>query len=242
MATFHPGSGYAGPITVGGQRFSKGAGGNLVVQASTNNRAPSASNKAGTSPVPSPAFALVDQLIFNLDATYELLTGQAAWVNYATTIAGDWDLCANCNPGASGKKLFRQYNFNRVLVGAPTVTTPIDPTASAGTLAGYVEIILDTSSGNYIVTNFEFTPAEVVWVTASLNQGMANPLAPVDPSQYGLPQGSGQLYDFALAMANATGVFPPPGQGRTALIECCTFDSNGAPGLKQTVELHVLTV
>lgn len=54
-----------------------------------------------------------------------MLADPTVWEDYASDIAGQWSLCANCAPEIAGKKLFRQYNFNRTLLGLAVVTAPV---------------------------------------------------------------------------------------------------------------------
>lgn len=107
-----------------------------VLQSANNNRRNIGKATTGKAKNASPAFDALDSQITHLDASYDLLTNQPDWVTWAVEMEGYWDLCANCAPEASGKKIFRQLNFNRSVLGLPALTTPpaFAPPAGLGDL------------------------------------------------------------------------------------------------------------
>jgi hypothetical protein len=94
-------------------------------------------NHKGQAGNPSTGYQLLDQQILALDAEYDQLLPTTVWDTYAANILGKWILCANCDVELSGKKLYRQYNSNRLALGLPRVTAPIDNTEYADFLQWY---------------------------------------------------------------------------------------------------------
>lgn len=189
---------------------------------------------------PSSRFTNLDNLITSLDASFDALTDPSPWVAYAAAITGNWQLCANCQPDYGAKKLFRQYNFNRALAGAATVAVPVDATA----------FCLTTGMSVYYQAAFTgFAPTSTVsWgsgvdgniVTAVLGQALENPRLLLNPLDNGFPETSGPAFTWAKAIANT--LYPaglPSGLTET-YVPLCSSDSNGAPGLRENIEVIIL--
>jgi hypothetical protein len=168
----------------------------------------------------------MDQLILHLDATYETIATQADWVTYAANIAGEWDLCANCSPDASGKKLFRQYNFNRTLRGLPIVNTPVDNTEYA-VPASLIFYYVDAADPLGPSLQVSFGPTGITTiVTAQLGLQNANPsldttgLLPIQTVT------AGPLFDFGQQVTMAVCTLNGPQENWVS----CNQNQDGAPG------------
>ena len=144
MAKYNPGITPPSEQVIDGILYQQKINQSPTLQLSNQNRAKMEnSGFAGNS-----KFANLDRSITQLDAQFDALPNQADWNDYAANIDGEWALCANCTPMSSGKKLFRQYNWNRFLLGKPTITVPIDNTESAIT-QGSGMVIVWNSPGMY---------------------------------------------------------------------------------------------
>jgi hypothetical protein len=209
MAIFTGGTASAQPQVQAGMNFTVGAQGQGVVNQSNNNRMK-----------PTPAFAALDAQILSLDAMYEQLSDKSPWVTYAANIGGLWQLCANCEPDAGPKKLYRQYNFNRSILGLPSVSAPIDDTewAHASDFSiGYEPSTGAPSDCTFLANYF----SEQDYYLLQTGQVMANQyiiLGPLDTPPVWFP--GDRIFDFWLPYLAG-----PP-------ISCCTFTASGAPGRK----------
>lgn len=154
---------------------------------------------------------------------------QTAWNNYAANIDGDWQLCANCAPSSIGKKLFRQYNFYRALLGLPAVNEPLDDTEFAvqnGAAMGY-------SPAPVIGPPFvNFEPAVIgtsTIIVAQVGLGLQNPILDMTGLIYTVYFAGSAPYNFAAAVWNAL----PGNPANVNEFTCCCFNASGAPGLKE---------
>lgn len=150
------------------------------------------------------------------------MSSKAEWETYAANIDGLWQLCANCQPDSSAKKLFRQYNYNRTILGLPIALSPIDNTEWCG----------DTQ----LQPNFDFTdPASPFLLMTGSTDGLPSYLivqagsVMTNPFFYipdGLPGNTyfpgDTAYDFWLAFITK--------YGQGFFNACCT-KPDGAPGL-----------
>lgn len=219
MAIFAAGAGYVQPVVHEGIMFSVGAQGQLVAGPSTTNRLDTTQRTVPAASAPNPSFSQLDNEITSLDASYDLLTDKSPWVAYAAAIAGLWRLCANCQPDAAGKKLYRQYNWNRSLIGLPRVTAPVDGTAYGPAVPAIAEYNpLGLPIGTLGFTQCSSPHAYYLVVQNGL--GLLNPIvhlaASLDP----------QLFTLGSTNWNALLGLQP-----ATLYLACGFDDNGAPGL-----------
>lgn len=122
MAKFNPGPDFTASNVTDGTKFQALPSGTFVMQQANNNRGFSGYNVPRMKPANNGSFQTMDLLITSLDARFEQLGNQAEWNAFAAANTDQWSLCANCEPDKSGKKLFRQVNFNRSQVGLPVET------------------------------------------------------------------------------------------------------------------------
>lgn len=219
MAIFTPGLGYVQPTVLDGTMLSVGAQQQPVATLATNNRHRSRSRiyRGGTSTMP--GFESMDSLILTLDAQYDTLPNQADWISYAAAINGEWQLCANCQPESTGKKLFRQYNFNRFLIGLPLVTVPVDATEFAAVTV-FTMNWLPFAPGQPISLSADPATTQALYFVVPVNQQLANPAVPV-PIPGATTIGAGDVGYAALL------TIPP-----FTTVQVCVFTTNGAPGLQ----------
>ena len=146
------------------------------------------------------------------------MSTQAEWDVYADNITDGWDLCANCTRDATGKKLFRQYNFYRTLLGLPIVLSPIDNTEFQSPSGMFLEWVPPNPGPEMIL----MTPgawSHFGWGFYQCGQALGNPRVRVtqtDDTQQLLPSAPG--YQLLLATLPAGGLL------------ACTCTDNGAPG------------
>jgi hypothetical protein len=178
-------------------------------------------------------FTMLDSTIVELDNTYDLLPDKTPWVTYATKIAGEWSLCANCQPDSGAKKLFRQYNFNRQLIGLPVASAPVDDTEVCDAIV---------SNGNWypnalptamsVIDAFSSKPS--FYVVATIGQALANPFIIFLTADSGVVQPVPNLYSAWLQeVMTALGIFGSATStvGNAAV---CVFTASGAPGIRNT--------
>jgi len=224
MATFNPASGFSQGSVIDGALYTLPPGLTPRMKTATNNRGRGVVTGIQKGAKNISRFSQIDALITSLDATYEQLSNQADWISYAVAIAGDWDLCANCNPGSSGKKLFRQYNFNRELLGLAWVTAPIDPTEAAH--ASFVEVHLSDSLNEVVVFGLGSLPD--TWYIFQFGNLLNNPALLIPAPGTGLVASPGSpWYDETAPFFSPTGT--------TTFWPACTSADSGAPGLRVTV-------
>jgi hypothetical protein len=241
MAIFQPGAPDPSGTVNEGILYTTPVNGPPVMQRANNNRSVRKGPLGRASSASSASFLNLNQAIVNLDAGYELLPDKTPWVLYAVAIAGQWQLCANCAPDAGGKKLYRQYNFNRGLISLPVISVPIDPTATAASTA--LNIFVETLDGGatYTVTIDGIPPIVPCYVVANVGRSLGNPVWLIDATQMntGITAGSG--YVWAMAITEALGLIGRPDGDYPLFIRCCYFDINGAPGINESNEylLHV---
>lgn len=185
---------------------------------------------------PSADFQNLNQTIKNLDGEYDALPNQADWIIYAGNISGEWQLCANCAPGPSGKKLFRQYNFNRIALGLAQVTVPIDNTESAG--SGPTEIHLTPNGGppNFLFRYIWPSAMDGLTVIAQQGQQAGNPQYTLIAADNGQFVFAGPTWDFIQQVI--AGVENPANPDFGSPVQHgCWFTANGAPGDSQAITI-----
>lgn len=250
MAIFEPGSGYIKPIVLQDLNFTKGAEKQHVINRANNNRkshrakvgqskAQAAASIGSWSTPMTPAFQSLDQLIRSLDAQYELLPNQLDWINFSLYLDPDWGLCANCVLPATGKKLYRQYNFNRNISTRLTVGTPVDAGefCSLNGIEAYLFLNAPTADYDVIITS-ESIGGD--WVVAQVGLALLNPIHKF-PGASGFYSGpmtdaTGQWY---LAILAAMGIVIIPGN-HDYTVNICPFATEGTPGLMQSMIIHVI--
>jgi len=180
MAIYKPSAGGVPRGSLPGATLTVGGGGQPVMWTPTSNRL-----------VPTPAFALLDQLILSLDAQFDALPDQAPWFTYAAAIADHWQLCANCNPASTGKKLFRQYNFNRHIIGLPPVAAPASYSETSDIAYIEMSLVIIPPAGSYIIISTDPQPTACL-VTAQVGAVLSNPsiLIPALAFHVNIPEGS----------------------------------------------------
>jgi hypothetical protein len=209
------------------------------VQAANNNRGrPTGQGSQARGPSGA-GFLNLDNQITALDASYDALADQTPWVTYAANIAGEWQLCANCSPESSGKKLYRQYNFNRQLLGLATVISPIDDTEYAQPTEMDATFNNSASSPPQDVISRWLPPTNDPWVVAQVGQIGANPMYHMDEADNDVHRTAGPIFDFYLSICKALALLGPPGTVKTAVFNCCTMMPSGAPGLQVQLDLGV---
>lgn len=191
---------------------------------------------AGNSSV---GFQELNNQITSLDAQYDALANKAPWLTYAANIAGEWSLCANCAPSLAGKKLFRQYNFNRILQLNLVINAPVDDTATcADPQMFWIYDTTDIVPTATIAGDVGWTAP--VWYTAPLGRGMLNPTVLVDNTTINIPQPAGTpiwVWMTEVLTLNGGILQPPPSPWQMV---CCVSDSNGAPGFKSVYEGQII--
>jgi hypothetical protein len=180
----------------------------------------------------SSGFQQTDALITSLDATYDALPDKTPWITYAAFRGGNWQLCANCQPDAGPKKLYRQYNWNNALAGLPLAAAPVDPTE---TISIAVLELQYWNNGPLGGPNAQFTltPGDYLIVaTAQLGMTVGNPQMTNILGDNGttlLPSD----FEFAAIQQIMFAAFPAPTPGTNLRnITMCMASQTGAPMMK----------
>lgn len=227
-----------------------------VIQTSNNNRA------AGLGPVPAPRpgprppvknrrgqghrgvrgrsgisgalFKSLDNLIVVLDNSFDHLANKTPWTIYASNIAGAWALCANCQPDFGAKKLFRQYNFNRSLVGLGVASVPVDDTEVCDAVPS--NLVIDTTGIAPTATlNGGSMTFGAYFAVASSGLSLSNPLAALNTVLFGVPQPLGSVvYSWGDQVMTLAGIASLPGVNFID-VWVCVFNPDGAPGSRHSV-------
>lgn len=230
----------------------------IVAQMANNNRAPGvpgAGAVPGTAGAPrrsrrgsgrskggrglgvsGPAFTALDQRIVALDQNYTLLVDKDPWVDYAFNIAGEWSLCANCQPDGGAKKLYRQYNFWRGLIDLPDIDAPVDDSAT-GNVGGIFFVYTDTPALQVCSIGITSIPPSGRWLFGQVGQAMGNPQIHTSPGDYGIDLSITSPVGVWLdAVAQGLKLASSPVE-QDVLFWLCSCDDDGAPALRQLVEL-----
>lgn len=203
----------------------------LRMQKANNNRSHSKNSVAKAISGSSSYFQNLDAQITNLDGQYDMLRNQIDWVTYAGNITGEWQLCANCQPDSSGKKLYRQYNFNRSASGLPEISTPVSNTAYSAPMTFQVTWNYPgIGTGDNIDFSITAHP-HPQWIQTQLGIGSTNPVFFFDGSTTGVFFPGSPQYDYFVG--NWVKRFGHPSAGFAEFtFQTCVWDANGAPGLK----------
>lgn len=198
----------------------------------------SGSGFAGSGPS-STGFQMLDASIFNLDASFEQLTAtqKTAWENYATKIAGEWELCANCAPSTAGKKLYRQYNFTRASLGLTPLSAPVSGTEFQARRVTSLNLdqsmILGPTSASYTMS----PGSQNVTATFQFGRALGNPTFTFSSARAGIGLLPGAP-EFAQIVTVVLEGIPNPTPGpNNAGVKACSATSNGAPGLRVECDL-----
>lgn len=189
----------------------------------------------------SQGFQSLDQQIFHLDASYDLLPDKTPWETYEANIGAEWELCASCAPGVRPKKLFRQYNLNRSTIGIPAVTIPIDITEVCHIVVTAIE--LTNLSGVFVaVLRGDMFGDATGYLFPRIGLVGGNPLLEVTAATFigNYPIGSNE-YNFCAAVVNQ--IFPgmPSGVSVTDA-PVCVFTPNGAPGDQSRPNVELINI
>ena len=217
-----------------GGMLTVGAQGSRIITPPTNNRSRGGHGYRGGQSPGQPGFANIDALILHLDALFDALPNQADWTTYAANITGEWSLCANCDPGASGKKLFRQYNFNRFQLGLPITTTPVSNVEFAD--AGLNSVFGDSEPPPpFSAGGTGGIQTQPIWYTFQTNAQLANPTILIPPALgFWNWASTDPAYTFFLNLVTAQ-FGATPGSVSSGPITACTMTTTGAPGLRYAI-------
>lgn len=163
---------------------------------------------------------------------------QSDWDTYAANIDTQWQLCANCTVPLTGKKLYRQYNLNRQLLGLSDVDSPIDNTETAQ-IEGFDALYYrGPDLIPYVLWEANNGGADA-YLLGQKNLGMANPMVAIPPGSSGPSTiTNGPVFDFVQAMIAGEPLtfFTPPD---TYYFQACQFTDDGAPGLQIRIAIAI---
>lgn len=237
MAILNVNAGQPTSGSINGTRINLGSTTSVTMTTSSNNRRATANSKRGTGVVPTPIFSPMDNLVTSLDAQFDLLPNQTAWNLYALSIAGQWDLCANCQPDTGGKKLFRQINYNRTLLGQPLITVP-PGTAPAPACAGLVVNMAWNNINNWwFLTGGSLPADDGVQVTARVGQGLGNPSYVLNSANNNQGHTVTPLVTWCAAILTALGYVIGDGQHGSINVPLCCSSITGIPSVASNMLL-----
>lgn len=228
MAIYTPTAGGIPRAVVDGVMQSVGGQGQPVITTANNNRVN-----------PTPQFSAMDQVILSLDALYDSLPNQAAWVAYALAMTGQWDLCANCQPDASAKKIFRQLNFWRQVVQLATVTVPPAVPLGGDPPAIWVEYYAVLSTGYSLISLLGGPDYSDFQLIGQIGLALGNPI-------YDGPYGAGPswfpgdpFYIWWVEILNGLGFDLTTPQVEVATVGVCCCHPDGQPGHSQVATCDI---
>lgn len=208
-----------------------GVTGATRVQQANNNRSTKRGSMGRATSSSSASFQNMDQVIRNLDAEYELLPDKSPWLTYAENIAFEWNLCANCQPDYGAKKLYRQYNFNRLALGLPNTATPTDE-EEISSCFGF-NVYCTTNGSGALATcapEWELSSAGTK-LFVQLGLLLLNPVVDLKIAEYGVTLTSGATFntfsEILIILGEGIVKTTPP----EYTVGCCQSTANGAPGL-----------
>jgi hypothetical protein len=239
MAKLKPSSTTPLNTVVDGMMISVPALGSVTYKQANNNLKTRPGNKAKMASGVSAAFQNLDAQIRSLDAQYDMLADPLAWTIYASNIVGDWDLCANCEPGPSGKKLYRQVNYNRALLGLAQLTLPIDDEEYAEGDQIYLTYQNYPGPGYPLAGIVTFYAVLPIVVFAQVGRANANPLLELTSANTGIDLFSGPAFDWVQQVCTDTVGLTPAGGYAAQDIKGCICTPDGAPGHQQTISVGV---
>jgi hypothetical protein len=248
MAIASPNDGVPPQVVATTRLSNQGPNAPAVLSTATSNRTRSkgaklrigiAKQEAGAQPPPVPSgFTPLDQLILSLDSAYDQLTPtqQTKWTTLAA--AYTWSLCANCQPDSSGKKLYRQTNYFRRLIG---LTQLDDPTGLAPPFSkGYVLQPYYTTSSNTPPTTYVqwgvIAQPEGTIAIANIGRQLNNPWVVLHQSWQGAFLTSGPGFNFVVLLC--TWAFPQPQPTNFATIPFCYCTPDGLPLISEQVGIE----
>lgn len=163
------------------------------------------------------AFQNLDATIVFLDGQYDVLPDKAPWIEYAEGISGEWDLCASCPAEDSAKKLYRQYNYNRLLMGTGIINSPVVPDETADFFLNTIQHIVSTDT---VLVGHADTTGDWFTVT-NLDGSMNNPNVQFGTADYvGVQYPGSPLYNLWSQVWSGD-----------KFVKLCIATQNGAPGL-----------
>lgn len=231
MAIIVPSGSVPFPGSTQGFILTRGAQGQPVMVPATSNRKGWSRFKSLKATAGPQSFQVLDALILNLDATYDQLTNIPTWEAFALAGVLGWSLCANCEPDKTGKKLFRQINFNRTQLGLAWIFDPAllgpfcDVTAvniiadEAGTGAPHDAQWVGAGSGG------------AFYVQASAGAILGNPILAWDTSQVNtVVPGNSLLYQWTAALVKVL--------DDAIDLRLCFWNPDGMPGISVISELE----
>lgn len=231
MAIFNPRNPAAPAQVAGGVQFRLPANQSPVLQSANNNF-----NS------PSPGFQQMDQLIRSLDAQYSMLSNKAPWEDYAIFLDGQWELCANCDPDEDAQRLYRQYNYNRVMQSVPVTLVPIDGSEVQSQAITDLQYYPNANAGLPLALYDLATTSPGVGATAVISAAWQNPFQFLSDTNNGVVLfPTDAEFPFVQAVARAVVPNPPVGTTRSS-VKLCTWAPNGTPGLSAIVELVVIVL
>lgn len=160
------------------------------------------------------------------------MSTQSDWNAYAAAVGTAWGLCASCEPVYSGKKIFRQYNLNRQLLGLPvSLAVPA------------IETICDCSIAdlNYSASvGFPFPPRVLIagtfptelpfYIVANCGLGLANPVLKLNIGNFDINlDGPNPTQAWLLKVQTLIGQ-QPSAVASTVVVRVCNFYGDGRPG------------
>lgn len=153
---------------------------------------------------------------------------QTQWDAAGSALAGLWDLCANCQPGSTGKKLYRQMTFNLAILGVTTPPIPPIP-AQVPVLSTISAQVTLSHSAPMVELVLTWTPTNATCVIlANGGNAMANPFIFISPGQ----NGAVQINTAAVNFANGIKASKPS-------VKVCIFTPAGCPGKSLTMAISV---
>ena len=180
----------------------------------------------------SAAFQNMNNQVVQLDAQYDALPDKTPWLDYNEFLNGNWSPCYNCTEAASAKKLYRQYNYNRSLIGLTAVSAPIDPSEEAPEPLGLVTFINTPPSPPTSATIVAGPSPATIYVVAQENLGLLNPIKLITGAEIGSGVISpGATLDFLEAWYAFLGGVYTGGFDDVTGVQCF-FTPNGTPGAR----------
>lgn len=242
MAIWHPAPGSVVNVVIDGVLYSKKTLNSPSVRQANNNRGRK-TGKGGQSRMGSSSkFTMLDNQITNLDATFDVLPNQETWNEYAGDVAGAWQLCANCAPESTGKKVFRQINFNRQLIGLSPLTTPPGSPQRWTALAMSAKMTVKLSTHVREATLGWASWPRPGWVVSQCGNVQSNPFYQLNLAERGGVLKTGPGYQWCEDMVDQLGLDVSTVGGQTMAISGCTFDDAGNPSNKILIQVQTQVV
>jgi hypothetical protein len=237
MAIFKPGETFTSSIVVDGIILLAQEGKSATMHKANNNRRNVKLAAVSQGDPSSPKFISLDAQINNLDALFDQIEDPSPWDDMAATLEGLWQLCANCQPESSGKKIHRQYNYNRLNAGLPYSDTP--PSTITAVDYTFNFFTFDWQAGppnNFVYYDFTSDNGQLL-LTAQLGRAQGNPQLVIDQASSGFAFGPGTPEYTWITDCYYTlgGTNPPPPQ--IISVPVCIAALDGTPGLSTVIDI-----